>query len=96
MLLVVFLRNINLLDISKMKKKSLMFLSNVLDVVQVLLLRYAYIDGNVTIITALTSGSMILAIIFSTIFLKEKITFKRWLLIISITLALIALSVVSI
>lgn len=68
----------------------------ILEVIAMILLRYAIIDGNIVIITAMTSSSIIIAIILSKIIFNEKIDIRKWILIILIVLALVTLSVISI
>lgn len=68
----------------------------ILEVIAMILLRYAIIDGNIVIITAMTSSSIIIAIILSKIIFNEKIDIRKWILIILIVLALVTLSAISI
>lgn len=94
-IMVIFIRKFELLNIKQFKNKKYAILMESLEVVAMLLLRYAMIDGNVVIITAMTSSSIIIALILSKLIFKEKIDFKKWIIIIVIVICLALLSVVS-
>lgn len=95
-IMVILINKIDLLNIKKFKNKKYAIYMEVLEVIAMLLLRYAMIDGNVVIITAMTSSSIIIAIIFSKIIFKEKIKWNKWLLIFLIVISLVLLSICSI
>lgn len=88
--------NFDLLNINKLKNKEQVLAMESLEVIAMLLLRYAMIDGNIVIITAMTSSSIIIAIIMSNLIFKEKINLKKWLIILFIVIALVLLSIISI
>lgn len=69
--------NFDLLNINKLKNKEQVLAMESLEVIAMLLLRYAMIDGNIVIITAMTSSSIIIAIIMSNLIFKEKINLKK-------------------
>jgi len=95
-IMVILINKIDLLNIKKFKNKKYAVYMEVLEVIAMLLLRYAMINGNVVIITAMTSSSIIIAIIFSKIIFKEKIKWNKWLLIFLIVISLVLLSICSI
>lgn len=94
-LLVLIINKMYLFNIKKFKKIKYAVGMETLEVVAMLLLRYALIDGNVVIITAMTSSSIILAIILSKIILKEDISLKKWIIILLIVIFLVLLSIIS-
>ena len=53
-------------------------------------------DDNIVIITAMTSSSIIISIILSKFIFKEKISIKKWGIIILISISLILLSIISV
>ena len=95
-IMVLIINKLDLLNVKKFKNKKYAIYMEVLEVIAMLLLRYAMIDGNVVIITAMTSSSIIIAIIFSKFIFNEKIKQNKWLLIFLIVLALVLLSICSI
>ena len=94
MILLIF-GKFEYLNFKKFNNKKQIIILELLEVVGMLLTRYALIDGNVVIITAITSCSVLITIILSVILLKEKISIKKWILIILITLMLTLLSIAS-
>jgi len=95
-IILLLINRFDLFNISKFKDKKYSFYMETLEVIAGLLLRYAMIDGNVVIITAMTSSSIIIAIVLSNLIFKEKINFKKRIIISLIIISLILLSVISI
>ena len=94
-IILLLFNKIDYLNFKKFNNKKQIIVLELLEVVGMLLTRYALIDGNVVIITAITSCSVLITIILSVILLKEKISIKKWILIILITLMLTLLSIAS-
>ena len=94
-LMILLINKIELLNIKEFKNKKYALWMETLEVVAMLLLRYAMIDGNVVIITTMTSSSIIIAIILSKFIFKEKIDYRKWLIILLIVISLVLLSIFS-
>lgn len=95
-LILLIFRKTEFLNVKNFKNKNYVLLMEILEVISMFLLRYAIMDGNIVIITAMTSSSIIIAIILSKIIFKEKISVRKWLMIILIAILLIILSIISI
>lgn len=95
-IMLLVLKKIYLLNIKDFKNKKYVFIMELLEVITSLLLKCAMIEGNVTIITAMTSCSIIITILLSKLIFKEKISFTRWLILIVIIICLVLLSLLSI
>lgn len=94
--MTILIQRIELLNVRKFKNKKYVLCMETLEVIAMILVRYAMIDGNVVIITAMTSSSIIIAIILSKLIFKEKISFNKWMIILLIVISLVLLSVLSI
>ncbi len=94
-ILLIF-KDLKLLNFAKFKNKKQAIFMELLEVIGMLIIRYALINGNIVIITAMTSSSIIITIILSNILLKEKINLKKWSIILLIVLCLVLLSIISI
>ncbi len=95
-LILLLINKMDLLNLKKFKSKKEVFIMEFLEVISMILLRIALKTGNVVIISSLSSSSIIVATFLANIVFKDKISYKKWFIIILIVLSLITLSIISI
>ena len=93
---ILLINKMDLLNLKKFKSKKEVFIMESLEVISMILLRIALKTGNVVIISSLSSASIIVATFLANIVFKDKISYKKWFIIILIVLSLITLSIISI
>ncbi len=81
------------INISKVNSKGLFLLHSVLDLSANLCSRFSLIDGQVSIVSVITSSSIVITILGSRFILKEKISWRKYLMIIGIFLCVMFLAV---
>lgn len=95
-ILILFIINrFDLLNIKKFNSKKEVLIMESLEVLSMILLRLALKTGNVIIISSLSSCSIIIALILSHFIYKDKISLKKWFIIILIVICLVILSYIS-
>lgn len=77
------------------KQKKYLTFAALSDIICVLLVNYAMLDGDISIITILSASSIIISLILSRIILKEKITLSQYIMIILLVIAVLILSLIS-
>ena len=95
-LILLLINKVDLLNIKKFKSKKEVLVMESLEVISMILLRIALKTGNVVIISSLSSASIIVATFLANIIFKDKISYKKWSIIILIVICLITLSIISI
>ena len=90
----LFTKSWNYLDIRKINAKKFFILQVILDATSSIFNRFALLDGNVSIISVITTGSIIVTILSSRFILKEKITYKKYIMIFGIFICALALSLI--
>lgn len=95
-LILLLINKMDLLNLKKFKSKKEVLVMESLEVISMILLRIALKTGNVVIISSLSSASIIVATFLANIVFKDKISYKKWFIIILIVLSLITLSIISI
>ena len=90
----LFTKNWNYLDIRKINAKKFFVLQALLDVSSSIFNRFALLDGNVSIISVITTSSIVVTILSSKVILKEKITYKKYLMILGIFICVLILSLI--
>lgn len=90
----LFTKSWNYLDITKINAKKFFILQVILDATSSIFNRFALLDGNVSIISVITTGSIIVTILSSRFILKEKITYKKYIMIFGIFICVLALSLI--
>ena len=83
----------DMLDIRKIKNKKYFFLQSGLDSSSSIFNRFALLTGNVSIISILGTSSIAITLLASRIILKEKLQWKKYILIIGIFLCVLCLSI---
>ena len=96
-LIVFFIFNskISIKTLKNTKQKKYLTFAALSDIICVLLVNYAMLDGDISIITILSASSIIISLILSRIILKEKITLSQYIMIILLVIAVLILSFIS-
>lgn len=82
------------LDIRKINVKGMFLLHAILDLVANLCSRFSLINGDVSIVSVITSSSIIITILGSRVILKEKISRRKYVMIIGVILCVFMLAIV--
>lgn len=90
----LFTKNWNYLDIKKINAKKFFVLQALLDASSSIFNRFALLDGNVSIISVITASSIVVTILSSRFILKEKITYRKYLMILGIFICVLILSLI--
>lgn len=84
----------NYIDIRKINSKGYFILQSLLDVSSSIFNRFALLDGNVSIVSVISTSSIIITILASRWILKEKISWKKYLMILGIFLCVLILTLI--
>lgn len=87
-------RNWNYLDIRKINAKKFFLLQGLLDASSSIFDRFALLDGNVSIISVISTSSIIVTVLASRFILKEKVTLKKYLMILGIFICVLILALI--
>lgn len=90
----LFTRNWNYLDIRKINTKKYFILQALLDASSSIFNRFALLDGNVSIISVISTSSIVVTILSSRFILKEKISYKKYIMILGIFICVLILSLI--
>ncbi len=82
----------NYIDIRKINNKRFFILQLLLDVSSSIFNRFALLDGNVSVVSVISTSSIIITILASRLILKEKISYKKYLMILGIFICALVLS----
>lgn len=82
------------LDVRKINFKRFFFLHSALDLGANLCSRFSLIDGQVSTVSVITSSSIIITTLASRFILKEKISWKKYLMILGVFMCILILAVV--
>lgn len=85
-------KNWNYIDIRNINNKGYFVLQSVLDVSSSIFNRFALLDGNVSIVSVISTSSIIITIFASRLILREKISWKKYLMILGIFMCVLVLS----
>ncbi len=80
------------INIAKVNSKGLFLLHSALDLGANLCSRFSLIDGQVSTVSVITSSSIVITILASRFILKEKISWKKYLMIIGVFLCVMFLA----
>ena len=92
MIYTIITRQWHNIDFRKIDAKKYFFLQSALDVTSSIFNRFAMLEGNVSIISVIETSSIVVTILASRMILKEKITWKKYLMIIGIFLCVLLLA----
>ena len=87
-------KNWNYIDIMKINNNGYFVLQSLLDVSSSIFNRFALLDGNVSIVSVISTSSIIVTILASRLILKEKISWKKYLMILGIFICILILSMI--
>lgn len=82
------------IDIRKVNSKRLLILHSILDLGANLCARFSLVDGQVSIVSVITSSSIIITILASRFILKEKISTKKYIMILGVIICVIVLALI--
>lgn len=85
-------KNLNYIDIRKINNKGYFVLQSLLDVSSSIFNRFALLDGKVSIVSVISTSSIIITMLASRLILKEKISWKKYLMILGIFICVLVLS----
>ena len=83
----------NYIDIRKINSKKYFILQSLLDATSSIFDRFALVNGNVSTISVISTSSIVVTLLASRIILKEKITLKKYLMILGIFACVLALAI---
>lgn len=84
------------IDIRKINSKKYFILQSLLDVSSSIFNRFALIDGNISVISVITTSSIVITVLASKFILKEKISLKKYLMILGIFICVLILALIKI
>lgn len=82
------------IDIRKMNAKRYFLLQSLLDASSSILNRFSMLDGNVSVISVIQTSSIVITILASRFILNEKISWKKYLMILGIFICVVALALI--
>lgn len=82
----------NYIDIRKINSKKYFILQSLLDASSSIFDRFALLDGNVSVISVISTSSIVITILASRFILREKISWKKYLMIFGIFICVLILS----
>lgn len=85
-------KNWNYIDIRKINSKKYFILQSLLDVSSSIFNRFALLDGNVSIVSIISTSSIVITILSSRFILKEKISWRKYLMILGIFICVLILA----
>lgn len=87
-------RQWNYINIKKINAKRFFILQSILDVSSSIFDRFALLDGNVSAISVISTSSIVVTILASRFILKEKITLKKYIMILGIFVCVLILAMI--
>lgn len=87
-------RNWNYIDIRNINAKKYFILQSLLDVTETIFNRFSMLDGNVSVTSVISTSSIVITILASRFILKEKITWKKYLMILGIFICVLILALI--
>lgn len=84
----------NYIDIRKINSKGYFILQSLLDVSSSIFNRFALLDGNVSAISVISTSSIVITILASRFILKEKISWKKYWMILGIFVCVLILALI--
>lgn len=90
----IITKKIEYLDIRKINAKGYFLLQSLCDALSSIFNRFAMLDGNISVISVIETSSIVITVIASRIILKEKITWKKYLMILGIFMCVFILALI--
>ena len=85
----------NYIDIRKINAKKFFILQSILDASSSIFDRFALLDGNVSVISVISTSSIVVTILASRFILKEKVSWKKYLMILGIFICVLTLAFIN-
>lgn len=85
-------RNWNYFNIKKIDTKKFFIIYSILSIASSLLNKFSLIDGQASTVAVIQASSIVITILMSRYFLKEKISFKKYIMILGIFICVVILS----
>lgn len=82
------------IDIRKINTRRYFILQSLLDVSSSILDRFALLDGDVSVISVISTSSIVITVIASRVILKEKISYKKYFMMLGIFICVLILTVI--
>lgn len=86
----------NYIDIRKINSKKYFILQSLLDASSSIFDRFALLDGNVSVVSVISTSSIVITILASRFILKERISWKKYLMIFGIFICVLILALIKI
>lgn len=86
----------NYIDIRKINSKKYFILQSLLDASSSIFDRFSLLDGNVSVISVISTSSIVITILASRFILREKISWKKYLMIFGIFICVLILALIKI
>lgn len=84
----------NYIDIRNINAKKYFILQSLLDVTETIFNRFSMLDGNVSVTSIISTSSIVVTILASRFILKEKISWKKYLMILGIFICVLGLALI--
>lgn len=84
----------NYIDIRRLNTKKFFILQSLLDAASSIFDKISLLDGNVSVISVISTSSIAITIMASRFILKEKITLKKYLMILGIFICVLILALI--
>lgn len=82
------------IDIRKINQKGYFLLQSLLDASSSIFNRFALVEGNISIISVIETSSIVITLLASRVILKEKITWKKYLMIFGVFICVLILALI--
>lgn len=90
----LFTKKWNYLDIRKINAKKFFILQSLLDVAETIFNRFSMLEGDISVTSVISTSSIVVTILASRFILKEKISWKKYLMILGIFICVLILSLI--
>ena len=87
-------KNWNYIDIRKMNNKKYFIMQSLLDSSSSIFNRFSMLDGNISVISVIETSGIVVTILASRLILKEKVTWKKYIMIAGIVVCTTVLAVI--
>lgn len=94
LLYCIFTKQLSYIDFRKIKDKKYFFLQSLCDSSSSIFNRFALLSGDVSIISVIETSSIVVTILASRLILKEKVTAKKYAMIIGVFICVFILAVI--
>lgn len=84
----------NYIDIRKINAKRFFLLQSLLDASSSIFNRFAILNGDVSVVSVIETSSIVVTILASRFILKEKVTWKKYLMILGIFICVLVLAII--